>query len=534
MEKEWLLALSLAFAGGVSAQTFHVDSTVQKKKALLEEFTGHNCYWCTDGARVATQLLNALGDSAWVVAVHTGSLSGGSPDYTIAAGDSLGVWFDSERAGYPSGLVNRTDFYGNGTYTLSRSNWIEAAKVITAQDAPVNLWQHAAYDGATRTLSVRVEAFFTAAEPSHGQRLNVVLTQDDIVGWQNGGGDDYHHNHMLRATLTPVGGEAVGDVARGSRLVREYAFVVPDSIGDVAVRPEDLTVVTFVTDGRADVLNVTGGKPDYDNYGLTPGAMLSDPDVAVSTRYGFNFFETKVKNLSAIPLSELTFTVTQNDAPETVTVPCQIGAFSQAGVTVPVTLRFSDKDRDKYRVALDAVNGEAVEGGVLSGTFRRPKVSTSTVYVELMTDIHAAQNRFLLRDADGNVLREFGPYEDGVAATYHETVEGLEEGKTYCIEVTDRNGDGLNDTEWDGTSSSPRGGLITRTATGHLIDQFYQIDGFGIRSFFTIDTAAGISENVRSGGKAEAKAPSYSLAGQRVGDGYKGVVVRNGRKAVSR
>jgi len=49
----------------------------------------------------------------------------------------------------------------------------------------------------------------------------------------------------------------------------------------------------------------------------------------------------------------------------------------------------------------------------------------------------------LLKDADGNTLREFGPYQDGVSATYEETVEGLDEGKTYCIEILDSAGDGF-------------------------------------------------------------------------------------------
>ena len=497
-----------------NAQTnYKVSTDVQKKKVLLEEFTGIHCGNCPDGHKMARILLNSLPGQSYVVSIHAGSYSEpnqGEPDYRTAEGDSISAFLNSAEAGYPCGSLNRTQFNGT-SYFISRSLWTAYGQYINKQDAPVNLHMESTYDGSTNKLTVHVEGYYTADSPEGIQTLSVLWTQDDIIGPQNGGGmgDQYVHEHMLRDYITPVWGDTIskGQALKGQYFTKDYVYTLPSSVGPAAVKPEDITVIAFVATDKAGVENVEGGKPAYVNYNETESATIQSPDLPIGTRYGYNFFEAYLKNTSGKKLTSATFDVTVNGQTETHTVTCDIDQFSKGAITIPATMSYADKGKTKYSIVLKQLNGNDVERDTLSGGFQKPAVSSETVNIQFLTDVCASQNRFLLRDADGNIVKEYGPYENGKAATYNETAT-LEDGKTYCIEVLDAFGDGMLE---DG-----KGGLIVHSGTGKLIDQFYTVSGFGVRSFFTADFATGIAD-VETDGSASVNA-LFSINGCRVYD----------------
>ncbi len=503
--------LSINFVPGNSQTTYNVSTDVQKKKVLLEEFTGIHCGNCPDGHKMARILLNSLPNQAYVVSIHAGNYSvpsGGEPDYRTAEGDSISAFLVSERAGYPCGSMNRSKLYDD-SYFVPRSYWNAYGQYFIKQDAPVNLYVESAYDGNTGKLTVHVEGYYTSDSPEGTQALSVLWTQDDIVGPQNGGGmgDKYVHEHMLRDYITPVWGDTIstGQAKKGQYFTKDYVYTLPKTVGPVEVKPEDINIVAFVTTGKDNVENVEGGKPKYLNYNETESATLQSPDITIGTRYGYNFFEAYLKNTSGTKLTSATFDVTVNGNTESHTVACDVDQFSKGPITIPATLSYAERGKTKYSIVLTQLNGKDVERDTISGGFQKPAVSASTVNVQILTDACASQNHFYLKDADGNIVKEFGPYEDGKVATYDETAT-LEDGKTYCIEVTDSYGDGLLE---DG-----KGGLIVHSGNGKLIDQFYTINGFGVRSFFTVDVAAGIA-GVETDGSASAQT-LYTIDGRKV------------------
>ncbi len=500
-----------------SQTSYSVGTSVEKKKVLLEEFTGQGCYWCTEGHQMAKLLLMALDGNAYAIAEHTGSLSGvyQGIDLRTDMSNVLGEYYGSEKAGYPCGMVNRCDFFDMGNCILSRSQWMAAAKLIIAQDAPVNLYQKAVYDGTTNTLTVHIEGYYTAAEQQAEQNLCVVLTQSGIRAYQNGGGNDYEHNHVLRDNLTPVWGTKLDSPKQGDYFVRDYTYELPEGIiNGVQMKPEDIEVLSFVTAGQGEVLNVTGGKPEYQNYGEELGAQLSEPLLPIGNRYGYNFFELTFRNMSTQIISSLTFDVTVNDVTQQQEVTCELGQYATKELRVPATYTYAEKGKTKYEVKLTAMNGEPVEPVVYSGSFLTPKTVSQTVVIQMMTDNSPEQNRWLLKDAEGNVVQEFGPFTQK-AATIEETVS-LEPG-TYCFEVTDEYGDGL--------LNGKKGGLIIHDGSGSLVDQFYQINGWGTRSFFTVEESpTGIDQHLSP--ITHQPSPIYDLQGRLVCRGYEGTMVR--------
>ncbi len=528
MRKIVLLMFVLSWLLPTSAADYKVGTDVTKKKILLEEFTGISCGNCPDGHKKASQLLNAFPEQAYCVAIHAGSYStpGSSGfDFRTAEGDVLSEHFATEMAGYPCGMVNRHDFGGN-QFLYGRQQWLSLANVTASEDAPVNLYVEAEYNGEAKTLGIHVEGYFTSTPSMESPSLCVLWTQDAIIGPQNGSLDfnEYEHNHVLRGYITDVHGDAIADATAGSYFTRDYSIELPADVKGIGVKPEDINVIAFVSDGLDEVANVEGCKPSYIKYNETEAGYLLKPDMEVGTKYGYNFFEVYVKNSSSATISSASFEVTVNGVAQAQTVACNIPQFGKQLLKVPAAISYAT-GRTKYAVKLTALNGVTVEPSELSGSFQKPAVCGTTVKVDITTDRSAAQNRFMLKDADGNIVKEFGPFENNKPNTFSETVS-LEDGKTYCIEVTDINGDGLLDGE--------RGSLLVHDANGKLIDQFYSITGFGVRSFFIVDSSTGISDTKVPGGTPE----YFTLGGLRVaGDAVPAglVIVKDGngvRKAV--
>ena len=521
MKKVLLSLITLCSMGGSLAQTHRVSTEPTQKNALLEVFTGIHCAWCSQGDLVSQHLLSGMPGRAFVIDIHAGSYanpSTGDPDYRTDEGAEILNQYEVNS--FPSGMVNRRSWEGD--VLLGRSLWIPAALIITEETAPVNLYLSSSYDGSNRTLTVHVEGYFTAEQQASDQRLCVVLTQNGIVGPQNGAAtENYEHNHMLRAFLTPVWGEDLGTAIRGQYFTKDYTYSVPEAYKEVDVKPEDLNVIAFVVSGKDEVQNVAGVKPSYINYGLALAGTLSNPNLSIGTRYGYNFFDVRLKNLSAHQLTSATFDVTVNGETTTQTVDVDINQFGWQEIRIPAVYTYADKGKTKFELKLTQLNGEEVDAAMLNGSFQKPRNSNQTVYVQMMTDVCADQNHFYLKDADGNILKEFGPFPNGVAGIYYDTLT-VETGKVYCIEVTDDYGDGLNEGQ--------RGGLIVHSGTGALIDQFYQINGYGTRSFFFVDGTDDITGIVNREEAGDEK--YFTVDGRRAENLDKGIyVVRKGKMA---
>lgn len=469
-----------AQAGG--GESFSVTTETTTKNILLEEYTGIHCGYCPQGHALAATLHKAT-PKAFIIAVHAGSFAepgSDEPDFRTEEGTELNSAFGVNS--YPSGMVNRHTPEGGTPQLMGRSEWIPFAKTVAVEDAPVNLLVESAYDGGTRSLSVHVEGYFTADEQPSEQELCVAWTQDNITGPQSGAnmGDDYVHQHMLRGYITPVWGDALEEPVKGKYFSRDYDVTLPEAVNGVSVKPGDVNIVAFVVNGRGNVLNVAGGKPGYTNCDTPTGAALSEPRLSVGSSYGYNFFELTLANKSDKAITAARFTITVNgtayDAEWTGAVP----PFGEEEISVRCAYDMKASGTNDYTIALASVNGESVEAEPLTGSFSSPAEATPGIELTLKTNYEASENTFVIRDADGNVVNEFGPYADGVAETHKETAT-LEADKVYCLEITDSWGDGIY---------SPRGYATLHSSDGSLIEQMYDIDGFGTRSFFRTSKSA--------------------------------------------
>lgn len=236
---------------------------IPRQHVLLEDFTGHDCGNCPNGHLRAAELLETYSEDIAVVAIHAGSLAAPlPPEYPTDWTTPEGEYYLLTQVGQdimPKGRINRRP----GASTIfSPSAWAGEVAVAIAQQPPVNMQVKANYQATNSHWNVHV--FSEWLENTTGNfKLVVMLTESGIVAPQLFYGNDpeyieeYHHEHMLRATGTGATGLTVfSNPSAGTNDVESYTFD-----WNSAWVADSCEVIAFLTDGdNGRVLNVAKTK----------------------------------------------------------------------------------------------------------------------------------------------------------------------------------------------------------------------------------------------------------------------------------
>lgn len=217
-----------------------------KRRALLEEFTGHHCNNCPASHAVAAQLKTAYGEDLIVVGMHAvGNFNSSfiapqsnpdgsyDTDFRTPEGQAYATTFGVNFL--PTGMVNRTAF--NSSVTQSSASWGSAIDEIVNEDAALDIWISALHhDAPSNTVTAEVKVAVLA--PLNGEHnLTVYLLEDHVIDWQYNSQatppdvPNYDHRHVFRKTL---------DGAWGRQLVATAATVgdtITLSYNGVAMNP---------------------------------------------------------------------------------------------------------------------------------------------------------------------------------------------------------------------------------------------------------------------------------------------------------
>lgn len=446
-----------------------VSTVPQKRAVLLEEYTGMKCGNCPDGAEMASALKELRGDAFYVIAVHGGWYAEpgeGYPDYRTDFGDTLLA--DAGADFFPSGSISRRP-YGQPDPALSRSLWTKATKLLSAQDAEVNLYAQAVVDFRTRELTVDVEYCYPNGSSENMHLLNVALVQNHVVGYQNGGGQNYSHEHMLRHLLTGQWGEEIMESEAGKVYTRRYTYVLPEEIRGIDLEIRDIELVVFMAEGRREVMNVTGCKPEINGLEEDPDAeftALALPD----RRYGYDFFPVKVRNKCNDTISRISFVADINGVESEIEAEVCILPYQTGICEIPVE-SYGIQSVNTAVLTPSAINGQTFEAEALSYVFEEPVKSGSRIIcIEMKTDRDGDEVAYRVRNRKGEILYRNGPFEAGKQSSINDTVALPEDG-IYVLEFSDA---------WhDGWLESPSGFYKVRDGNGRLIGQNYSITGSG-------------------------------------------------------
>ena len=282
MKRKMMLVGMMLTAFAASAQTF-VSTQPGKRNALIEEYTGVNCQYCPLGHKATDQTVEAFPGRVFAINIHQGTFAS---RFTTQWGNALAG--QASISGYPSSTLSRHVFFGNSIHIDPGQAYSCAAEILE-MDAPVNVAATVDIDPQSRLMVVKVEAYYTADANGGTNMLNVALVQNNVLYYQAGASSyypenmvngEYQHKHILRDLLTGQWGDTIHQTTAGSFFTKEYAYVIPQQIGDLEVpNVDDLSVVVFVCEGRKEVLNaceaIRTGDKAYIAHGNAGGEECS-------------------------------------------------------------------------------------------------------------------------------------------------------------------------------------------------------------------------------------------------------------------
>ena len=507
--KKLLIVLTILLAGATTAGAYNVSTEVQKKNILIEDFSGVRCGNCPDAADILHKMQRNH-DNIYSITIHAGSYAeplADNKDFRTDDGNTIRDHFAPDA--YPKGMVNRSSI--NGGYVKGRDTWVALSKMYEVKNSIVNLYATAEGDASTREVTIHVEGYYTGEPENATNYLCVAMLQDNMLSYQidnyaydgyGGVVENYNQMHVLRDYVSDVWGDPIS-AAKGSYFEKDYTYKVPASIKNLSCDLKNINFMIYVLGAeKTDVLKTVNVVPTFDGLTFPLAFKVEKPRIPVGEIYGFDFFEVNLYNQSNVNVTEMYFEVTVNG--ETYECPWHgaLAPRSNADVRIDMPADFKWAESNSFSIKAKKANGKDVaSSSTLSGSFFAPKVvAGSEVTWVVNTDYYASDNAFTIRDKDGKVVEELGPFEEGYAKEYSGSLT-LEDG-TYCLEATDKWGDGISK---PGTI-----GILDKEGKEVGVNRVFDL---GERVFFTVDHSAGVNSI-----EADDNAPKeyFNLNGMRV------------------
>lgn len=270
--------------------TVYDPNRTTQRNTLLEHFTTARCQYCPGGHdRLEQAMANFENRICWVahhVGFHTDNMTINESEEIMALYGNNGTWApamtldrnvdfaDGAEAGGVVGSV------GNVNDLVSQfNNATNAPAFVTIELSNLT------YDPQTRQLNVTVSGSFVNDFVGTEPRLSLYLTQDGIYGSQqstNGTIAKYEHNHVIRACISDVWGDADAftSTTAGSNYSKTYTYTLPTKFS-----ANNCRLVAFVNDYGPDMLHRTvanATKSDYLMTGNDPTTGIGDVQASMN------------------------------------------------------------------------------------------------------------------------------------------------------------------------------------------------------------------------------------------------------------
>nr|MCR4873133.1 Omp28-related outer membrane protein [Bacteroidales bacterium] len=413
--------LTTMFASAQVSDTI-VSMTPSNRNVVLEEYTGIQCQFCPDGHKRANQIKAQHPDRVCLINIHEGGYAANT--YTTQFGSALANQTGLE--GYPSGTVNRHVFSGSAT-AMGRGDWANAANTILNMSSPVNIAAEGTLDWATRTLSLRVQLYYTASQTVSSNALNIAIIQDNVLGSQVGAttwypemmvGNQYKHMHMLRHLITGQWGETINDITPGTLVEKTYEYVIPAQLGSpnaINAALEDLVFVAFVCEGHQEVLTGIEIPIQHLNLPAIGGRIagtLENPNTSCTDVTNVQFTFT---NLGANTVTSLTYTYTLNNTPHTETWSGSIESM-QSGTVVLPDLHLNLGVNNSLQINVTEINGQSITTTPATMTLKKNVyIGGGNMTFIIKTDNYGSETTFKFFAPDGSVVLSGGPFSNSSA-----------------------------------------------------------------------------------------------------------------------
>jgi hypothetical protein len=208
-----------------------------KRSSLLIEYSGWQGVNCPTAAEEAHRLKECYGENLVVVVMHPESnpntRHNNKPalNYTCPEADSGYLMMGgTNTTPFPTGNINMVKDASKG-YFQDFAQWATQVSQAYENPKPVLLSQEVRGYADSRDIWMTVDITNLDTKAIEAT-LQVWLTEDSVIGSQKkpeGTDKEYAHNHLMRASITPMWGEILPIDAHMTQQV-VYEYTLPDKV----------------------------------------------------------------------------------------------------------------------------------------------------------------------------------------------------------------------------------------------------------------------------------------------------------------
>jgi thiol-disulfide isomerase/thioredoxin len=229
------------------------------KRVLIEDYTGT---WCGNCPRVnhAVELAYAQTDKIVTVGIHRSSSNPADANYDPYNYDTSELEAIVNISGYPRALLNRMTRWT----PLEQNNITQVINLTQGENPKLGLAMDASITGNTINLETKVKFskdFTNLKLVVYVLENGLIYDQVNYTNFYTGPGtiSNFEHNHVLRACLTPLLGEAIANTNTtvGQTYTKSFSVPVPSNIANVS----NIEFVAFMVDENNKAVNVRKASP---------------------------------------------------------------------------------------------------------------------------------------------------------------------------------------------------------------------------------------------------------------------------------
>jgi Outer membrane protein Omp28 len=235
--------------------------SVPIKQILIEEFTGHTCGNCPEGAEMMEMLKELYCDHIIPVAIHAGYFAEVytvgdkyTYEYRTEDGNTIDKYFVASSSGVPNGMLNRKEI--DGDRTLAPDSWATELVKMLEEKPVMDILAETNIENDSRNLEIDIDLVFINAM-NEELMLSVYFVEDSIVSWQKNYDDSledddvefYAHNHVLRDAINGAWGEQIanGQVNASDVKSKSYNYEIN---ADWDIKNSSIVVFVYKSDTK--------------------------------------------------------------------------------------------------------------------------------------------------------------------------------------------------------------------------------------------------------------------------------------------
>ena len=245
------------------------NSSIPIKTILIEEYTGHKCSNCPNGARIIENIYETYCDHIIILAYHPFNQDFTSPNESgplstdfrtteaTEIAEEFGFW------GFPSALVNRINsgkFFQPFEISSEIHNLLfDSNNNTIAPDLDINISFNKNSNSTPFQINIEIEKL---NDLNGNYKLAVVVSEDFIISGQYDGDElieNYEHNHVLRNSVNSTWGESIAFT--DTIIYKSYDLTNPNTINDIS----NCSIIAYVYDEETKEI-IQASKKNIDSF----------------------------------------------------------------------------------------------------------------------------------------------------------------------------------------------------------------------------------------------------------------------------